>query len=81
MSELLTTLVKDSKAKIIHHLNKTTGESFITYKVRYFLQRNDNPMIQKAITKVEAGKIAKERGIPLSSVPECHQWSSIAESK
>ena len=81
MSKLLVTLVKDSKAKIIHHLNKTTGESFITYKVRYFLQRNDNPMIQEAITKVEASKIAKAQGIPLSAVPECHQWSSITDSK
>ena len=77
----MRTLVKDSKAKVIHHINKITGESFITYKVRYFLQWDDNPRIQEAITKVEAGKIAKAQGIPLSAVPECYQWSSITESK
>ena len=80
MSKLPATLVKDSKAKIIHHINKTTGESFITYKVRYFLQWDDNPRMQAAITKVEASKIAKERGITLADVPECHHWSSIAEN-
>lgn len=77
----MRTLVKDSKAKIIHHINKITGESFITHKVRYFLQWDDNPRIQDAITKVEASKIAKAQGIPLSAVPECYQWSSITESK
>lgn len=81
MSKLLSTLVKDSKAKIIHHINKNTGESFITYKVRYFLQRNDNPRIQVAVTKAEASKIAKAQGISLSAVSECHQWSSLAGSK
>lgn len=71
-------LVRDSKAKVIHHLNRETGESFVTYKVVYLLQSKQDPRVQHKVTKVEAGRMAKTMGLKLDSLPECFNWSSIS---
>lgn len=70
-------LVKDSKAKVIHHVNHETGESFVTYKTVYLLQSKQDQRLQQKITKVEANKIAKANGLTLDSLPECFNWSSL----
>ncbi len=66
-------LVKDSKAKILHSVNKMTGETEVSYQVRYLLQSIDNPCDQRGITAVLAGKLAKGNK---ELIPECFQWSS-----
>ncbi len=66
-------LVKDSKAKILHSVNQTTGETEISYQVRYLLQSIENPYDQRGITATLAGKLAKGNK---ESILECFQWSS-----
>ena len=56
------TLVKDEKAKIVHHVNKETGESMITYKAAYFLQSVADPRVQIKITAAIAKKFCALKG-------------------
>lgn len=70
-------LVKDSKAKVIHHVNHETGESFVTYKTAYLLQSKQDQRLQQKITKAEANKIAKANGLTLEALPECFDWASL----
>lgn len=73
-------LVKDSKAKIIHRVNKETGETVIDYKTTYLLQDSNNPYDQRAITVSIAKAIAKDNGILFSDIIECFQWSSLQKN-
>lgn len=70
-------LVKDSKAKILHRVNRETGETAIDYKTAYLLQASDNPYDQRAITAAVAKSLVKDAGILIGDVPECFQWSSL----
>lgn len=70
-------LVKDSKSTIVHSLNKDTGESGISYKTQYLLQKDDNPYDQRKISIAVAKSIAKDSGLHIDNVPECFQWSSL----
>lgn len=71
------TLVKDDKAKIVHHVNKETGESMITYKTAYFLQWVVNPRIQIKITVAIAKKLCALQGTSFNEIPPCFEWSSL----
>lgn len=71
------TLVKDDKAKIVHHVNKETGESMITYKTAYLLQQVTNQRIQIKITAAIAKKLCTLQGIKFNEIPLCFEWASL----
>lgn len=71
------TLVKDDKAKIVHHINKETGESMITYKTAYFLQAVANPRIQLRVTAAIAKKLCALQGVSFNEIAPCFEWSSL----
>lgn len=63
------TLVKDDKAKTVHHVNKETGESMITYKAAYFLQSVADPRVQRQVTAAIAKKLCALQGIVNNVAP------------
>lgn len=71
------TLVKDEKAKIVHHVNKETGESMITYKAAYFLQSVADPRVQIKITAAIAKKLCALQGISFNEIAPCFEWASL----
>ena len=71
------TLVKDDKAKIVHHINRETGESMITYKAAYFLQAVANPRIQLRVTVAIAKKLCALQGISFNEIAPCFEWTSL----
>lgn len=66
-------VVKDSKAKIIHKINKTTGEYVIEYKARYFLENTSRRTDQRRITAALARQLGG------SEIKEAFEWSSLAQ--
>ena len=71
------TLVKDSKAKIVHHINKETGETIITYKTAYFLQSVADPRVKRRVTALIAKKLCALQGTSFNSIAPCYEWSSL----
>lgn len=71
------TLVKDEKAKIVHHVNKETGESMITYKAAYFLQSVADPRVQIKITAAIAKKLCALQGASFNKIPPGFEWASL----
>lgn len=71
------TLVKDEKAKIVHHVNKETGESMITYKAAYFLQSVADPRVQIKITAAIAKKLCALQSASFNEIPPCFEWASL----
>ncbi|WP_115447742.1 hypothetical protein [Escherichia coli] len=71
------TLVKDGKAKIVHHINKETGESMITYKAAYFLQSVADPRVQRQVTAAIAKKLCALQGTSFNEIAPCFDWSSL----
>lgn len=71
------TLVKDDKAKIVHHVNNETGESMITYKAAYFLQSIADPRVQIKITAVIAKKLCALQGASFNEIAPCFEWASL----
>ena len=71
------TLVKDDMAKIIHHINKETGESMITYKAAYFLQAVADPRIQRQVTAAIAKKLCALQGVSFNEIASCFEWASL----
>lgn len=71
------TLVKDEKAKIVHHINKETGESMITYKAAYFLQAVADPRVQIKITAAIAKKLCALQGASFNEIAPCFEWASL----
>lgn len=51
-------VVKDSKSKPVHKLNKVTGDSVVEYKSQYFLEDCNNRAYQVRITASLAKKLA-----------------------
>lgn len=71
------TLVKDDKAKIVHHVNKETGESMTTYKTAYFLQAVADPRIQRQVTAAIAKKLCTLQGVSFNEIATCYEWTSL----
>lgn len=71
------TLVKDEKAKIVHHVNKETGESMITYKAAYFLQSVTDPRVQRQVTAAIAKKLCALQGMSFNEIAPCFEWASL----
>lgn len=70
-------LVKDDKAKIVHQVNKETGESMITYKTAYLLQLVADPRVQRQITAAIAKKLCTTQGINFNEIAPCYEWASL----
>lgn len=70
-------LVKDDKAKIVHNVNRETGESMITYKAAYFLQLVADPRVQIKITAAIAKKLCAVQGVSFNEIPPCFEWASL----
>lgn len=71
------TLVKDDKAKIVHHVNKETGENMITYKAAYFLQSVADPRVQRQVPAAIAKKLCALQGTSFNEIAPCFDWSSL----
>lgn len=71
-------LVKDDKAKIQHHLNTETGESYISYKPVYLMQSRKDKRIQTKIKKPDAIKLAAILKTKIADLPNAFDWSSLS---
>lgn len=67
-------VVIDEKAKVVHSVNKETGETVMTYKSCYLLEDSNKKTTQIKITKAIAKSIVGN----LDNVPAAFVWSSLS---
>lgn len=66
-------VVKDSKAKVVHKIDKVTGEHTVEYKVQYFLENASSRTDQRRITAALARQLGGR------DIKEAATWSSLVK--